>query len=176
MKIVAIAGLALLVTATGAHATQETFTTAGPLNCTAISECVQNTSDNLFTLSFVPTYPTSAPSPSGFNVNEQAIEVRNPNGGLLDLNGMQIALTGSDFYNGVTFLGAIQLEVQDASTGAWAYVTQWSTTVGSSKGIYVLFNGRNASSPLVRGVRAIRLSGINGATAFRIGMLNLTAR
>ncbi|HSP96699.1 MAG TPA: hypothetical protein VL049_05580 [Candidatus Dormibacteraeota bacterium] len=65
--------------------------------------------------------------------------------------------------------------MQDTA-GNWSYVTQWSTTIGSTKGIYVLFNGRNMASPLVRGVRAIRLSGINGATAFRIGMLNLTAR
>jgi len=40
----------------------------------------------------------------------------------------------------------------------------------------VMFNGRNMSSPLVRGVRGIRLVGVNGATAFRIGMMNLTAR
>jgi hypothetical protein len=175
MKTFVMSAIALIAVATSAHATQETFTTAGPLNCTAVSFCAQNTSDNLFTLAFVPTYPTSAPSATGFNVNEQAIEISNATGGLLDLNGMQIALTGSDFYNGVNFLGAIQLEVQD-SAGNWSYLSQWSTYVGSSKGIYVLFNGRNAASPLVRGVRAIRLSGINGATAFRIGMLNLTAR
>ena len=42
-------------------------------------------------------------------------------------------------------------------------------------GIYVIFNGHNAQSPLVRGVRAIRLTGANGTTAFRIGMMNLTA-
>ncbi|MBX3028266.1 hypothetical protein KF840_25530 [bacterium] len=176
MKTAITGALALLVAASSAQAIQETFTTAGPLNCSAVSVCVQNTADNLFTLSFIPTYPTSAPSPSGFNVNEQAIEVASASGGLLDLNGLQINLTGSDFYNGVNFLGAIQLEVQDATSGAWSYVTQWSTWVASSKGIYVLFNGRAANAPLIRGVRAIRLSGINGATAFRIGMLNLTAR
>lgn len=168
--------IALLVTfAVNAHATQETFTTAGPLDCSSIAYCAQKTTDNLFRLQFVPTYPTSAPSATGFNVNQDAIEVYNANGGLLDLNIMQITLTGSDFYNGITFLGAIQLEVQDAA-GLWSYVTQWSTTVGSSKGIYVLFNGRNMSSPLIRGVKGIRLSGINGATMFRMGMLNLTAR
>lgn len=166
--------IAMLAVAGSAYATQETFTTAGALDCTAVTSCVQNTSDNLFTLVFVPTYPTSAPSPTGFNVNEQAIEISNANGGLLDANSMQITLTGSDFYNGMNFLGAIQLEVED-SAGTWSYLTQWSTYVGSSKGIYVMFNGRNMSSPLVRGVRALRLSGINGATAFRIGMLNLTA-
>ena len=171
----AISAIVLLAAASAAQATQETFTTAGPLNCTAVSVCVQNTTDNLFTISFVPTYPTSAPSATGFTVNEQAVEFTNANGGLLDLNGMQVSLTGSDFYNGVNFLGAIQLEKQDAN-GNWSYVTQWSTWIASSKGIYVLFNGRNAQSPLVRGVKAIRLSGINGATAFRIGMLNLTAR
>ena len=174
MKTIAVTAIALLM-ATGAYATQETLTSAGPLNCTAVSECVQNTTDNLFTLTFIPTYPTSAPSPTGFNVNEQAIEVSNANGGLLDLNGLQITLTGSDFYNGATFIGAVQLEAQD-SVGTWSYLTQWSTYIGSSKGIYVLFNGKTMSSPLVRGVRAIRLTGINGATAFRIGMLNLTAR
>lgn len=167
--------IALLVaTAATAHATQETFTTAGALDCSSVAYCVQNTSDNLFRLSFVPTYPTSAPSATGFNVNEPAIEVSNANGGLIDLNIMQVALTGSNFYNGVTFLGAIQLEVQDTA-GNWTYLTQWSTFIGSTKGIYVMFNGRNAASPLVRNVKAIRLTGINGATAFRIGMLNLTA-
>jgi hypothetical protein len=38
-----------------------------------------------------------------------------------------------------------------------------------------MFNGRNGQSPLVRNVHGIRLSGINGATAFRVGLLNLTA-
>ena len=48
--------------------------------------------------------------------------------------------------------------------------------LGATEGIYVLFNGRNPQSPLIRGVRGIRLTGIDGATAFRIGMMNLTAR
>ena len=171
-----VTSIAMLVAfATSAYATQETFTTAGALDCSSVASCVQNTADNLFTLEFIPTYPTSAPSATGFNVNEPAIEVSNANGGLLDLNIMQVALTGSDFYNGITFLGAIQLEVQDTA-GNWSYVSQWSTNISSTKGIYVMFNGRNAASPLVRGVKKIRLSGINGATAFRIGMLNLTAR
>ena len=174
MRKTMLVSISLLATAATALATQETFTTAGPLNCSAVTYCVQNTSDNLFTLAFVPTYPTSAPSPTGFNVNEQSIEIGNANGGLLDLNVMQLTLTGSDFYNGATFLGAIELDVQDA-TGAWTYATQWSTYIGSSKGIYVMFNGRNTQSPLIRNVKAIRLSGVNGATAFRIGMLNLTA-
>ena len=165
----------LLIAATSAHATQETFTSAGPLNCSAIQYCIQNTTDGLFQLSFAPTFPTSAPSASGFNVRQDAIEVYNANGGLLDLNGMQVTLTGSDFYNGVTFLGAIQLEILDPA-GTWTYVTQWSTTVSATKGVYVLFNGRTANAPLIRGVQGIRLSGVNGATAFRIGMLNLTAR
>lgn len=175
MKIVIASIAALLLTGSAAHATQETFTTASALNCSPVSVCVQNTADNLFTLQFIPTYPTSGPSPTGFNVNEQTIEIYNANGGLLDLNILQIALTGSDFYNGMNFLGAIQLDVEDAA-GNWTYLTQWSTWIGSAKGIYVMFNGRNAAAPYVRGVRGIRLSGINGATAFRIGMLNLTAR
>jgi hypothetical protein len=166
--------IGFLAAAVSAHATQETFTTAGPLNCGAVSYCVQNTADNLFTLKFVPTYPTSAPSAMGFVVNEPAIEVYNANGGLLDLSVMQVSLTGSDFWNGMNFLGAIELDVEDAA-GNWAYVTQWSTWIGSAKGIYVMFNGRNLSQPLVQGVRAIRLVGVNDATAFRIGMLNLTA-
>lgn len=170
-----ITTIALLVaTTSAAHATQETFTTAGPLDCSAVAYCVQNTADNLFKLTFVPTYPTSGPSPTGYNVNQRAIEISNANGGLLDLNIMQVALTGSEFYNGVTFIGAIQLEVQN-SAGTWSYLRQWSTNVSSTKGVYIIFNGRSTSGPLVRGVRAIRLSGINGATAFRIGMLNLTA-
>jgi len=174
MQKTLMAAVALLVGVTGAHATQETFTTAGPLDCTAVAYCVQNTSDGLFTLNFVPTYPTSAPSPTGFDVRQPRIEVTNARGGLLDLNVMQVVLTGSELYNGVTFLGAIQLEAQDAA-GDWWHMGQWSTWIGS-KGVYVVFNGRNAQSPLVRSVQAIRLSGINGATAFRIGMLNLTAR
>jgi len=166
--------LALLGVSASVSATQETFTTAGPLDCSQINYCVQNTADNLFTLKFVPTYPTSAPSATGFNVNEPAVEISNANGGLLDLNIMQINLTGSNFYNGVNFLGAIQLETQDAA-GHWTYVTQWSTWIGSSKGLYVMFNGRNASSPVVKGVKAIRFTAINGGTMFKIGMLNLTA-
>ena len=174
MQRIATAIALLVATATSAYATQETFTTAGPVDCSSVAYCGQKTADSLFTLEFIPTYPTSAPSATGFNVNEPAIEVYNANGGLLDLNVMQISLTGSDFYNGVNFLGAIQLEVQDA-TGAWKYLTQWSSYIGSSKGIYVMLNGRNASSPLVQGVKGIRFTGINGATMFRIGMLNLTA-
>lgn len=173
MKPSIVAAALLLVAATRAHAIPETFTTAGPLDCSAISFCVQDTTDGLFTLSFVPTYPTSAPSATGFNVKQSAIEIYPANGGLLDLSIMQVALTGSELYNGVTFIGAIQLETQDAA-GNWTYVTQWSTNV--AKALYVMFNGRNAQSPLVRNVHGIRLSGINGATAFRIGMLNLTAR
>jgi hypothetical protein len=87
---------------------------------------------------------------------------------------MQVVLTGSNFYNGVNFIGAIQLETQDA-LGNWSYVSQWSTFIASSKGIYVMFNGRNSASPLVKGVKAVRLTGVNGATSFRIGMMNLTA-
>lgn len=165
----------LLLAATTAHATQETFTSAGPLNCSAVQYCIQNTTDGLFQLSFVPTYPTSAPSATGFDVRQDAIEVYNANGGLLDLNGMQVTLTGSDFYNGSTFIGAIQLEILDPA-GNWTYVTQRSTTVSATKGVYVLFNGRTANAPRIQGVQGIRLSGVNGATAFRIGMLNVTAR
>jgi hypothetical protein len=157
-----------------ALATQETFTTAGALNCTAITYCVQNTSDNLFTLKFVPTYPTSGPSPTGFDVKQPSIEVSNANGGLMDLNIMQVTLTGSNFYTGVSFIGAIKLEVQDVS-GNWTYLTQWSTWIAPNKSIYVIFNGANFQAPLVKNVQAIRLTGVNGATAFRIGMLNITA-
>lgn len=170
-----LVSIALFAVSTAAFATQETFTTAGPLNCTAITYCVQNTTDNLFTLKFVPTYPTSAPSPTGFEVRQPAIEISNANGGLLDLNIMQVTLTGSNVYTGVAFIGAIQLEKQDTA-GNWTYVTQWSTYIGSTPGIYVIFNGANMRSPLVKGVQAIRLTGVNGATAFRIGMMNLTAR
>ena len=52
---------------------------------------------------------------------------------------------------------------------------QWSSWVGSPMGIYVIFNGQNAQQPVVHGVRAVRLTGVNGTTAFRVGMMNLTA-
>lgn len=169
-----IASIVLLVLSTStALATQETFTSATALNCTAITYCVQNTSDNLFTLKFAPTYPTSGPSPTGFEVKQPSIEISNANGGLMDLNIMQVSLTGSNFYTGVSFLGAIKLEVQDVSEN-WTYLTQWSTWIAPNKGIYVIFNGAN-QAPLVKNVKAIRLTGVNGATAFRIGMLNITA-
>jgi len=171
-KLLVIA--AALAVSTNALATQETFTTAGPLNCTAISYCVQNTADNLFTLKFIPTYPTSAPSATGFNVNQPAIEISSANGAPLDLNIMQVTMTGSNAYNGMSFIGAIQLETQDFA-GNWAYQSQWSTSISATKGIYVMFNGRNLSSPYIKSVKAIRLTGVNGATAFRIGMLNMTA-
>lgn len=165
----------LLAASTPALAVQETFTTAGPLDCSSVSVCTQKTADGLFLLSFVPTWPTSGPSATGFNVAQKSIGVFNATGGPLDLNGMSITLTGSDFYNGVNFLGAIELDVQDAA-GQWHYVTQWSTWIASTKGLYVLFNGKNLQSPLVRGVYGVRFVGVNGATAFRIGMLNLTPR
>lgn len=174
-KLAGVAAAAVLGLSSSAHATQETFTSASPLNCSAVAYCEQKTTDGLFKLIFVPTYPTSAPSPTGFNVNEPMIEIYNASGGLLDLNILQATLTGSEFYNGVSFLGAIQVEAQDAA-GNWSYVGQYSTYIGSSKGVYVMFNGKTANAPLVRGVQGVRISGINGATAFRIGMLNLTAR
>ena len=65
----AISAIVLLAAASAAQATQETFTTAGPLNCTAVSVCVQNTTDNLFTISFVPAFATSEPSTSGVTVS-----------------------------------------------------------------------------------------------------------
>lgn len=173
MKTLVLA-FALLAASAPAFAIQETFTAAGPLDCTAISDCTQTTADSLFSLKFLPTYPTSGPSATGFNVNEPSVEISNANGGPLDLNVMQINLTGSNFYNGVNFLGAIQLETQNAA-GAWSYVTQWPTWIGSSRGIYVMFNGRNSASPLIKGVMAIRLKAINGGTMFKIGMMNLTA-
>lgn len=166
--------LVLLVASTSAYAVQETFTTAGPLDCTAVLYCKQNTTDGLFTLTFKPTYPTSTPTATGFDVRQKVIEVSNANGGPMDLNIMQVSLTGSDFYNGINFIGAIQIEVKDA-LGNWKYLTQWSTFISPTKGIYVMFNGRTMTSPVIKGVRAVRLTGVNGATAFKIGMMNLTA-
>jgi len=167
--------LALLAVSSVGFAAQETFTTAGPLDCTQVTICTQNTSDGLFSLEFVPTYPTSAPSATGFNVLEPAVEIHS-NGptGLMDLSILSLKLTGSKAYNGQTFIGAIQIETMDAA-GVWKYVTQWSTFIGSSKGIYVMFRGLNASAPLIKGVRAIRLTGVNGATAFQIGMMTANA-
>jgi hypothetical protein len=162
------------VLALPALAVEETFTTADQLDCTAISYCSQNTTDQLFTLKFAPTYPTSGPSANGFDLKQRVVEVSNAKGGLMDLNIASLTLTGSKAYNGVNFLGAVKLEVQDVN-GNWTYLTQWSTYITSTKGIYVIFNGNNAQSPLVKSVRAIRFSGINGATMFRIGMLNVTA-
>ena len=84
-------------------------------------------------------------------------------------------LSASKAWNGVNFLGAIRLDVQDATTGAWSAASQWSTWIGSPQGIYVVFNGLSPDAPRVQGVRAVRLVGVNGATGFRIGMMNLTA-
>lgn len=170
-----LTAVALLATSSSAFAVQETFLTAGPLNCSAVTFCSQNTADNLFRLQFVPTYPTSAPSPTGFNVNEPAVEIYS-NGvtGTLDLSIAQISLTGSNFYNGQNFIGAVQIETLD-SAGTWRYVTQWSTYINSARGIYVIFNGRNPASPLIKGAKGIRFTGVNGATAFRLGMINATA-
>jgi len=169
------ATLALLVASSAPFAAQETFTTAGPLDCTQVTICTQNTTDGLFAIQFVPTYPFSAPSANGFNVGEPAVEIHsNGASGLMDVSILSLKMTGSNFYNGVTFIGAIQIETMDTA-GQWHYVTQWSTYIGSSKGIYVMFNGRNAQSPIIRGVKAIRLTGINGATAFQISMMTATA-
>ena len=164
---------ALASTTGAASAVQETFTDAGALDCSRVQVCVQDTTDQLFALRFKPAYPWSAPSPSGFDVREQGIEVRNANGGLLDLNIMSVALTGSTAYNGMQFIGAIRLDVQDAA-GTWTTASQWSSWIGSPTGIYVIFDGRNPQSPWVQGVRAVRLVGVNGTSAFRLGMMNLT--
>ena len=173
MKTLLLAAALALTTLT-ASAIEENFTDAGPLDCGQIKTCRQTTSDQHFTLAFRPAYPWSGPSPAGFEVRQQTIELRNANGGLLDLGIMSVNLTGSSAYNGSTFIGAIRLDVQDAA-GAWSPASQWSSWVGSPLGIYVVFSGHNAQSPLVRGVRAVRLTAVNGATAFRIGMMNLTA-
>lgn len=165
---------ALAAVSLNAAAVQETFTDAGPLDCSLVKTCQQTTSDGLFMLKFKPAYPWSAPSPFGFEVLEKSLEIRNPNGGLLDLSIMSVSLIGSSAYNGANFIGALRLDVQDAS-GAWATASQWSSWIGSPAGIYVIFNGQNAQSPVVRGVRAVRLTGVNGTTAFRVGMMNLTA-
>jgi hypothetical protein len=45
---------------------------------------------------------------------------------------------------------------------------------GALQGACVIFNGHNAQSPLVQGLRAIRLRGVNGTIRFRTGMLNMT--
>ncbi len=173
MKHLALAA-ALLLSTGAASAVQETFTDAGPLDCSRVKVCLQDTSDQLFTLRFAPAYPWSAPSPAGFDVREKTIEVRNANGGPIDLNIMSVSLTGSSAYNGAQFIGAIRLDVQD-SAGAWTTASQWSSWIGSPTGIYVIFNGQNPQSPWVVGVRSVRLVGVNGTTAFRLGMMNLTA-
>lgn len=165
---------ALLALPLAASAVQETFTDAGPLDCTAIKTCTQTTSDGLFALRFKPAYPWSAPSALGFEVRQPAVELRNANGGLLDLGSMSVSLSGSNSYNGSNFIGAVRLEVQDAN-GTWSTASQWSSWINAPTGIYVIFNGHNAQSPLVRNVKAIRLIGVNGTTGFRIGMMNLTA-
>lgn len=166
---------ALAFTCLEAAAVQETFTDAGPLDCSAVKSCRQPTSDGLFMLGFKPAYPWSAPGAEGFEVREKSVELRASSGGLMDLSSMSVSLTGSTAYNGINFIGAIRLDVQDAA-GVWSSASQWSSWVGSPLGIYVVFNGHNAQSPLVQQVRAVRLTAVNGATAFRIGMMNLTAR
>ncbi len=166
--------LALLAASAAAFAAQETFATAGTLDCTQITLCTQNTSDGLFAIKFAPTYPFSAPSANGFNVAEPAVEIHsNGPSGLMDLSILGLKMTGSNFYNGQNFIGAIQLEIMDAS-GQWTYATQWSTYIGSSKGIYVMFNGKSPSGPVIKGIKAFRLTGVNGATAFQIGTMTAT--
>lgn len=168
----ALIGMALL--AQPAHAVQETFTDAQPLDCSAVKSCSQLTTDGLFRLRFAPTWPTSGPSALGYDVKEPQLVITNANGGLLDLNIMSLALTGSKAWNGMNFIGAVRLDVQDAA-GTWSSPAQWSTWIGSPQGVYVVFNGHSPQGPLVQGVRALRFTGVNGATMFRLGMLNLTA-
>ena len=169
------AAAALLVSwSMPALAVQETFTDAGPLDCSAVKSCTQVTSDGLFRMKFVPTWPTTGPSPDGYLVNEPTVVISNANGGLMDLNILSLALTGSKAWNGVNFIGAVRLDVQDAG-GTWSSPVQWSTWIGAPLGVYVVFNGRTPQGPLVQQVKAIRLVGVNGATMYRLGMLNLTA-
>ncbi|MFZ2990041.1 hypothetical protein [Ideonella sp.] len=157
-----------------ASAVQETFTDAGVLDCSAITVCKQSTSDQLFQLRFKPVYPWSTPDVNGFEVRQNTVEIRNANGGLIDLGIMAVSLTGSSSYNGMNFIGAIRMDALNTA-GKWVTVSQWSSSVGSPSGIYVVFNGHATNAPLVQGVRAVRLVGVNGTTAFRVGMMNLTA-
>jgi hypothetical protein len=170
----ALVAAALASASVAALAVQETFTTAGPRDCSAVAYCLQNTGDNLFTLDYAPTRPMSGPSATGFNVRSNVVEIYNANHATLDMSIISLAITRSNVFNGTNYIGAIQLEVQDASAN-WTYLTQWSSYVGSPSGIYVTFNGHNPQSPLIKGVYGLRLTGVNGTTAFRIGMANLTA-
>ena len=169
-----IASIVLFGVSRVVAATEETFTTAGPLDCTAITQCSQTTADGLFVLRFDPTYPVSGPSASGFVVHARSVEIASARGGLMDLNLLGLSLLGSTAFNGADFIGAIALETQDA-TGAWTFRTQWWDSVGSAAGIYVMFTGMAPRGPVVRGVRAIRLTAVYGTTAFQIHTMNATA-
>lgn len=171
-----LACLSLACATLPSWAVQETFTDTGAMDCssvTPVAHCTQLTSDQLFALRFKPVYPWSGPSPQGFEVRQQVIDLRNASGGLLDLGIMSVSITGSTAYNGTHFTGGIRLDVKDGVSGEWRTVGQWSSWVDSPLGIYVAFNGLSPQAPLVRDVRAIRLIGVNGTTSFRIGMMNL---
>ncbi len=152
---------------------QELFTIARDADCSSGSMCMQVTESGQFTMHYDMTDPLTTTSREGLQVYSPYIEIANSNGGMMDLNIMSIKITASDQLAGDWNTGTVALQVLDRHDN-WVDMAQWSAAVGDD--IYIMFLGHSPiSSPLVQGVKKIRLKAANGTTAFTIGMLQLTA-
>lgn len=167
--------LAIATLAAPAFAVQETFTSMLPASC-SLTNCQQTTTDNLLTLGYFTTTPLSGPTPLGFQVVAPFVDIAPADPAkLLTATILSVNITASSNYNGAFYIGSVLLSTQDPVTNQWTDRTSWSMRIGN-KPIYVMLNGYNLTQPKVKGVRAMRLTGINGTTRFTIGMLNASTQ
>lgn len=168
--------LAVLAFSCSAFATQQTFTTMGPVDCSQGTPCTQVTTDGTVTLEFAYNNPLSGPTSSGFWVNASSVELSPTPAaaplGTMDMSILTFTVNSSTNFNGSFYIGSLMLSTLDPVTNTWTDVVAWGVQVGKSK--YILLNGYNPSQPLVKGVKRIRLSGLNGTTSFTINMANIT--
>lgn len=164
-----------LATSVPALATQETFITMQPADCSAVTVCTQTTTDNLFSLVFGNTLPLSGPSSTGFLVTTDHVDIypADPNK-LLSLGVLSVNINASTAFNGSFYTGSFDVYTStDPASNSWTYVTTRSMRLGN-KPIYTLFNGR--PYPVINSVKAVRLVGTNGTTLFTVGMINGTVK
>ncbi|MDD5036646.1 MAG: hypothetical protein PHE55_18050 [Methylococcaceae bacterium] len=168
-----IAATLLFSASFSAFATQETFTTMQPVFCSAV--CSQTTTDNLFSLVFANTTPLSGPTPSGFLVATDHVDIypADPNK-LLSLGVLSVNINASTTFNGAFYIGSFDVYTStDPASNNWTYVTTRSMRLGN-RPIYTMFNGR--PYPVINNVKAVRLVGTNGTTMFTVGMINASVQ
>jgi hypothetical protein len=172
-RFAAVAAVSLAFLASPAYATQETFTSMAAADCSARTSCVQKTTDNLLSLSYLTSSPLSGPSSTGFQVNAPYVDITAADPAkLLTASIVVLSVNQSSFFNGSFYVGSVMLSTQDQN-GVWTDRAVWSMKAGGTSK-YILLNGYNMSQPLVKNVKAMRFSALNGTTRFTVNMLNAT--